>query len=127
MSGEEPEAVANGLVGRPSGVSVLTTHALYEVRFEDGEIGVVWRTAYDRGSARKPDQLSWGSGTTPTFFGPDGARGAIVDNADQFPNLLVLSAETGNGLSHDERDVRRGELVLAGAGGKGAQFTLGFR
>lgn len=99
LSGEEPEAVANGLVGRPSGVSVLTTHALYEVRFEDGEIGVVWRTAYDRGSARKPGQLSWGSGTTPTFFGPDGAWVAIVDNADQFPNLLVLSAETGEELA----------------------------
>lgn len=95
----EGEAVANGLVGRPNGVSVLTTHALYEVELGGGEINVVWSTAYDRGSARKPGQLSWGSGTTPTFFGPEGAWVAIVDNADDAPNLLVLSAETGDELA----------------------------
>lgn len=99
LAGEEAEAVANGLVGRPNGVSVLTTHALYEVKLDGDQPKVAWRTAYDRGSARKPGQLSWGSGTTPTFFGPDASWVAIVDNADQFPNLLVLSAETGEELA----------------------------
>lgn len=95
----EVEGVANGLVGRPNGVSVLTTHALYEVELDGTELKQVWRTAYDRGSARKPGQLSWGSGTTPTFFGPEGKWVAIVDNAGERPNLLILSAATGEVLA----------------------------
>lgn len=96
----EPEAVANGLVGRPNGVSVLTTHALYVIELDGADIITTWRTPYDPGSARKPGQLSWGSGTTPTFFGPRASWIAIVDNADDAPILLILSAETGRELSH---------------------------
>lgn len=95
----EGETVANGLVGRPNGVSVLTDHALYEVELDGTEVTVTWRHEYDRGSARKPGQLSWGSGTTPTFFGDNAQWVAIVDNADDKPNLLVLSAETGEVLA----------------------------
>lgn len=89
------ETIANGLTGRPNGVSVLTSHALNEVAYESGKIVVKWRRDYDRGSARKPGQLSWGSGTTPTVFGPGGKWVAIVDNADRSPNLMVLDAATG--------------------------------
>lgn len=91
------EKIANGLTPRPDGVSVLTSHALYEVASGGtGDPVVRWSRTYDRGSARKPGQLSWGSGTTPTFFGPDSSRVAIVDNADERPNLLVLDAATGD-------------------------------
>nr|VDG62772.1 Uncharacterised protein [Streptococcus thermophilus] len=96
--GAGEEGIANGLVGRPNGVSVLTTHALYEVELDGGEVKIAWRHEYDRGSARKPGQLSWGSGTTPTFFGEDDPWVAIVDNADDRPNLIVLSAKTGEVL-----------------------------
>nr|WP_231375683.1 hypothetical protein [Corynebacterium aquatimens] len=89
------EHIANGLTGRPHGVSVLTTHALYEVVYRGGKIVVEWRKPYDRGSGRKPGQLSWGSGTTPTFFGPNSKWVAIVDNADNSPNLMVMDAKTG--------------------------------
>jgi outer membrane protein assembly factor BamB len=41
---------------------------------------VVWQTAYDHGSEKKPGQLSAGSGTTPTVL-PSGLV-AITDNAD---------------------------------------------
>ena len=105
----EPEAVANGLVGRPNGVSVLTTHALYEIELDGADIITTWRTAYDRGSARKPGQLSWGSGTTPTFFGPHASWGAIVDNADDAPNLLILSAETGQELGRMHAFINGGQ------------------
>ncbi|MGK8360740.1 hypothetical protein [Corynebacterium amycolatum] len=92
------EAITNGLTGRPEGASVLTSHALYELSAPvstEAEINESWRHAYDRGSARKPGQLSWGSGTTPTFFGPNNSRVAIIDNADDSPNLIVLDAATG--------------------------------
>lgn len=89
------ETIANGLTGRPDGMSVLTSHSLNEVEYKNGKIELKWRRDYDRGSARKPGQLSWGSGTTPTVFGPGGKWEAIVDNADGSPNLIVVDADTG--------------------------------
>ena len=90
------ESLGNGISVRAQGVSILTTHALYEMTAgDDGVPHVVWRRAYDRGPARKPGQLTWGSGTTPTYFGPGGSGWvAIADNAVR-PNLLVFQSDTG--------------------------------
>ncbi|WP_437340136.1 hypothetical protein [Gordonia rubripertincta] len=91
------EELGNGLSIRRSGASILTTHALYEMRAEPGAAPkVVWRRAYDRGPGRKPGQLTWGSGTTPTYFGPGGDGWvAIVDNADR-PDLRVFRSDDGS-------------------------------
>lgn len=94
------EKLANGLTIRPGGASILTTHALYEVDAPtSGDMQIVWRHHYDRGPARKPGQLSWGSGTTPTYMGAPGTGGthdyvAIIDNAIR-PELIVLDTRTG--------------------------------
>ncbi|WP_431957446.1 hypothetical protein [Nocardia lijiangensis] len=93
------ELVANSISAAPSGrIAVATTHALYELRADAaGRPEVIWRAAYDRGSARKPGQLSWGTGSTPTYFGP--RTGAdyltIVDNADGQVRVLVYASGTG--------------------------------
>ncbi|NMO05250.1 hypothetical protein HH308_28930 [Gordonia sp. TBRC 11910] len=94
------EDLGNGLTIRPSGASILTTHALYEMKAAaDGVPRVVWRRAYDRGPARKPGQLTWGSGTTPTYFGAGGDRWvAIVDNAARRPHLLVYRSDDGSSV-----------------------------
>ncbi|MEO9329611.1 two-component regulator propeller domain-containing protein [Gordonia aurantiaca] len=91
------EELGNGLSVRRAGASILTTHALYEMRADAGEAPrVVWRRAYDRGPGRKPGQLTWGSGTTPTYFGPGGDGWvAIVDNADR-PRLRVFRSDDGS-------------------------------
>ncbi|GAA3947333.1 hypothetical protein [Gordonia caeni] len=91
------EELGNGLSVRPGGVSVLTTHALYEMwAGSDGVPKTVWRNAYDRGPARKPGQLTWGSGTTPSYFGPGGSDWvAIVDNA-RVPRLHVFRSGDGS-------------------------------
>ncbi|MGC5259239.1 hypothetical protein ACPXCG_23095 [Gordonia sp. DT218] len=91
------EELGNGLSIRADGASVLTTHALYEMRANaNGVPRVVWRRAYDRGTARMPGQLTWGSGTTPTYFGPGGDGWvAIVDNARR-PQLIVYDSDTGS-------------------------------
>ncbi|WP_020172517.1 hypothetical protein [Gordonia polyisoprenivorans] len=91
------EDLGNGLSVRPGGVSVLTTHALYEMWATPGAAPhTIWRQAYDRGPARKPGQLTWGSGTTPTYFGPSGHGWvAIVDNAAHRPSLIVRDSDTG--------------------------------
>ncbi|UGT62781.1 hypothetical protein [Nocardia asteroides] len=92
------EQVANSISAAPDGhVAVATTHALYELTADDGVPRVAWRAPYDRGSARKPGQLSHGTGSTPTYFGP--GTGAeyltVVDNADGGVRVLVFRSGTG--------------------------------
>lgn len=90
------ERIANNISSAPAGTAVASDHALYLFDL-DGEGRPVqrWRHAYDRGPARKPGQLSWGTGSTPTFFGPtDGADYlAVVDNASPEVHLVVVRVD----------------------------------
>ncbi|MEV6767156.1 hypothetical protein AB0N05_00840 [Nocardia sp. NPDC051030] len=95
------ETVANSISTAPEGVAVATSHALYLLKVDGGgNPYVVWRQAYDRGPARKPGQLSWGTGATPTFFGPGSGTEylAITDNAATKENLLVFNTTTGSSV-----------------------------
>jgi hypothetical protein len=91
------EQVANSISSSPDGVAVASTSALY--LFQSGSSGPeqVWRDAYDRGPARKPGQLSWGTGATPVFFGPTTGYEylTITDNAYPQENILVYSTTSG--------------------------------
>lgn len=92
------EGIANSISTSALGTAVTTDHATYLFTADAaGQPVEVWRAEYDRGTARKPGQLSWGSGASPTFFGP--AHGneylAITDNADAQENLIVYRAATG--------------------------------
>ncbi|MFE9249481.1 hypothetical protein [Streptomyces sp. NPDC007088] len=107
------ERIANSISTAPAGTLVTTTAATYLLTSAaDGTPRISWRRAYDRGSARKPGQLSWGSGSTPTFFGPtDGADYvAVVDNADRQVSLQVYATATG-------RQVCSTPVLLAGGPG----------
>ncbi|MYX74959.1 hypothetical protein [Streptomyces sp. SID3915] len=92
------ERVANSISTAPEGTAVTTTHATYLLTADDGGPRIVWRKAYDRGSARKPGLLSWGSGSTPTFFGPGTGTEyvTVVDNADTTVNLKVYRTRDGS-------------------------------
>ncbi len=93
------EQVANSISAAPSGrVAVATTFALYELNLNNaGNPQILWRAAYDRGPGRKPGQLSYGTGSTPTYFGP--TTGAdyltIVDNASPMVHALIYQSGTG--------------------------------
>jgi hypothetical protein len=93
------EQVANSISSAPSGrVAVATTFALYELNLNNtGSPQILWRAAYDRGPARKPGQLSHGTGSTPAYFGP--TTGAdyvtIVDNASPMVHALIYQSGTG--------------------------------
>src|SRR5262249_26204555 len=93
----EGETVGNGMALSPDGVAIVTDHALYLLEAAaSGAPQVMWREPYDRGTAIKPGQLTPGSGTTPTFFGPAGYKYVtIVDNADVQENLLVYRVKGG--------------------------------
>lgn len=87
------ERIANNISSAPTGTAVASDHAVYLFDLDGrGRPVQRWRHAYDRGPARKPGQLSWGTGSTPTFFGPtDGADYvAIVDNGDPEVHLVVI-------------------------------------
>ncbi len=89
------EGIANSLAAdEHGGVLVVTDHALYRLTAAaDGTPTIAWRTAYDRGSRRKPGQLSQGSGTTPTIL--SGGVVAITDNAEPRMHVLFLDGATG--------------------------------
>lgn len=92
------EQVANSISASPVGVAIASTYGQYMFRAAPkNRIVQLWRKPYDRGPARKPGQLSWGTGATPTFFGPKtGAEFlTITDNAAPQENLLVYRAKTG--------------------------------
>ncbi|MGY3334199.1 streptogramin lyase [Streptomyces filamentosus] len=92
------EGVQNSISTVPGRTAVATDHALYLLSAgPDGTPVVDWRAPYDRGPARKPGQLSWGTGTTPSFFGPGSGTEyvTIVDNAAPHGNLLVYRANGG--------------------------------
>jgi hypothetical protein len=93
------EQVANSISASPSNhVAVATTFALYEIILDGGgNPQILWSRPYDRGPARKPGQLSWGTGSTPTYFGPTGADYlTIIDNASPQVHANVYQVGTGN-------------------------------
>lgn len=82
------EAIANSIaVDETGGVFVVSDHALYRFDAVAGVPTTTWRESYDRGTRRKPGQVSQGSGTTPTLMGSDFV--AITDNADPQMNVIV--------------------------------------
>lgn len=92
------EQIANSISSSPRGVAVASTYALYLFgAAKKGRPVVKWRRAYDRGPARKPGQLSWGTGATPVFFGPRTGFEymTITDNAVPQENVLVYRTRTG--------------------------------
>jgi hypothetical protein len=117
------EQVANSISSAPSGgVAVATTFALYELNLDGaGNPQILWRAAYDRGPGRKPGQLSWGTGSTPVYFGP--TTGAdyltIVDNAS--PQVHALIFQSGTGQLICEQTV----LTQGGPGSENAPIGIG--
>ncbi|WP_243058826.1 hypothetical protein [Nocardioides sp. SR21] len=95
--GTRPEIVANSISTSPDGTSVVTDRATYLLTAKRRGVRIEWRRGYDRGPARKPGQLSHGSGATPTFFGPRTGHEyvAITDNARPREHLIVYRAGSG--------------------------------
>lgn len=119
------ERVSNSISTSPVGMAVATDHALYLVT-PDGDDGleVRWRVAYDRGPARKPGLLAWGTGSTPTFFGPtDGADFvAIIDNAEPQVHLVVVRT---SGDDAGQVVCTTGVLAQGGPGSENSPIGIG--
>lgn len=115
------EEIANSFsVDEDGGVFVVTTEAMYRLEADDtGRPRVGWREQYDRGSERKPGQLSQGSGTTPTLL-PGGLL-AITDNAEPRMDVVFLRRDTGAEVCRapvfgDDASATENSLVAVGDG-----------
>ncbi len=78
--------------------AIATNRALYGLTQDALDAPrLQWRAPYDAGSARKPGQLSHGTGATPTFFGPVEGNEyvTITDNADRGVSLIVRRSDSG--------------------------------
>lgn len=116
------QQVANSISASPQNrVAVATTFAIYEINLNGmGNPQILWSQNYDRGPARKPGQLSWGTGSTPTYFGPTGAEYlTIVDNAE--PQVHALVYQSGTGALLCQQTV----LTLGGPGSENSPIGVG--
>ncbi len=89
------EEIQNALAMDSRAVYVLSDHAQYA--FTAGAAGrpmQLWRSAYDRGTARKIGSINQGSGTTPTLLGSQWIT--FADNADGRINIVVLKRGDGS-------------------------------
>ena len=91
------ERIDNSISACPAGVSVVTSHAIYMLTADAaGAPKILWSRTYNRGSARKPGKLAYGSGASPTFFGPNGSDYVMLtDNADRQENVLIYRTADG--------------------------------
>lgn len=89
------EEIQNALAMDSRGVYVLSDHAQYAFRAaQDGKPLLLWRSTYDRGTARKVGEINQGSGTTPTLIGANWIT--FTDNADGRINVVVLRRSDGS-------------------------------
>ncbi|APT93607.1 6-pyruvoyl tetrahydrobiopterin synthase [Corynebacterium phocae] len=105
------ERVDNSISSAPEGVSIITNRGMYLLNAPAGQPQIVWATAYDAGSHRKPGKLAWGSGASPTFFGPNGSDYLMLtDNGDFQEAVEVYNTKTG-------RKLGSGKLFMPNASG----------
>jgi hypothetical protein len=120
--GGSHELIGNSISTAPGRTVVTTDHATYLLKATPrGGMRTLWRRTYDRGIARKPGQLTQGSGATPTFFGPRTGYEfvAITDNARPRSRVLVYRTSTGH---------TRCSLPVLGANNSGSENSpIGFR
>ncbi|MCU9519435.1 6-pyruvoyl tetrahydrobiopterin synthase [Corynebacterium sp. ES2794-CONJ1] len=93
------ERVDNSISSAPEGVSVITNRGMYLLDWRSGRPEVVWSVGYDYGSHRKPGKLAYGSGASPTFFGPNGSDYLMLtDNGDIQESVVVYETATAKEL-----------------------------
>lgn len=107
------ERIDNSISACPQGVSIITSHGIYMLGADvsTSKPRIIWSHSYDRGTKQKPGQLSHGSGTTATFFGPNGSDYVMLsDNADRQEKLIVYRSADGSAVGE-------GPLFTPGASG----------
>ena len=98
LSNIKDEIVANSISSSPAGTAIATTHSIYVLNLKNGKPEILWKADYDRGTKVKPGQLSWGTGSSPSFFGPKTGYEylTLLDNGTEGTRLNIYNSEKGN-------------------------------
>ena len=98
LSNIKDEIVANSISSSPVGTAIATTHSIYVLTLKNGKPKISWKANYDRGSKVKPGQLSWGTGSSPTFFGPGSGFEylTLLDNGTEGTRLNIYNSKNGD-------------------------------
>lgn len=113
LSDRKDEIVANSISSCPDGIAIATTHSLYAMNLIKTEPNILWKADYDRGDRVKPGNLSWGTGSSPSFFGPTNGYEylTILDNGTNGTRLNIYDTKTGNLIASElafEGDINQG-------------------
>lgn len=97
LSDKEDEIVANSISSSPTGIAIATTHRLYVLNLKKKQPKVLWQADYDRGNRVKPGKLSWGTGSSPSFFGPKKGYEylTILDSGTEGTHLNIYNSKNG--------------------------------
>ena len=97
LSRKKDEIVANSISASPDGIAIATTYALYMLHQYKNKPAIIWKANYDRGNRVKPGQLSWGTGSSPTFFGEKTGFEyvTILDAGTNGTHLNIYNTKTG--------------------------------
>ena len=98
LSDTKEEIVANSISSSPAGTAIATSHAIYVLHLKNKKPEILWKADYNRGTKVKPGQLSWGTGSSPTFFGPKSGFEylTLLDNGTEGTRLNIYCSENGN-------------------------------
>ena len=113
LSENNEEIVANSISSSPDGIAIATTHALYFLSRNKKKPQVIWQKEYDRGNRVKPGKLSWGTGSSPTFFGDKTGHEylTILDAGTSGTHLNIYNSKSGELIGQQlafEGDVDQG-------------------
>lgn len=97
LSQRKDEIIANSISSSPVGVSIASTHSIYVLTIKSNHPNIVWQADYDRGNRVKPGQLSWGTGSSPSFFGPKKGYEylTILDAGTEGTHVNIYNSKTG--------------------------------
>lgn len=97
----EDELIENSFAVGEDGVFIVSDHALYRFNLDaHGDVVIDWRTAYERGSGKKPGHITRGSGTSVTLVGGTDGLVVISDNDEPRIHLLFVRRADGTVACH---------------------------
>jgi len=106
------EEIQNSFAIDEAGAFIVSDHAIYRFKLENGLPVENWRLPYDRGTGRKVGSINQGSGTSPSIFG-GGKYVTFTDNADD--RIAIIVAYTGDVPEGRTRQICRVPVFKSGA------------
>lgn len=103
LSTRKDEIIANSISSSPDGIAIATTYSIYVLNIKHKQPKIIWQANYDRGNRVKPGKLSWGTGSSPSFFGPKKGYEylTILDAGTEGTHLNIYNSKTGKRIASE--------------------------